>query len=119
MSGMAAVLAAHVVITDGLYEPTGWCATCGNLADGDQEEHQAFALSVAGFGDVTEARARALREAAERFKTRSDTLHNTMKEMTASREYGVEDIVRYGAYSSEANGAATWLRTRATLPKSA
>ena len=62
-------------------------------------------------------RAECLTEAAERFKVRSDTLHNTMKEMTASREYGLEDIVRYGAYSSEANTTATWLRARAAAER--
>lgn len=52
---IAKVLSEHVVITDGLYEPTGWCATCGNLSDGDQENHQAFALFVAGYRSRQEA----------------------------------------------------------------
>lgn len=55
MTGMENVLKAHVVITDGLYEPSGWCATCGNLDDGDQERHQAEALSAAGFGNQHDA----------------------------------------------------------------
>jgi len=72
-------------------------------------------LSAAGFGLVADAKAEALEEAAARFKERSDTLHNTMQEMTASKEYGLEDIVRYGAYSAEANTTATWLRTKASV----
>ena len=80
--------------------------------------HQAAALSAAGFGLVADAKAEALSEAAERFKQRSDTYHNTMQEMTASKEYGLEDIVRYGAYSAEANTTATWLRTQAAKTRS-
>jgi hypothetical protein len=37
-------LMRHRVIRDGITEPSGWCETCGNLADCDQELHQAEVL---------------------------------------------------------------------------
>ncbi|MDT0171048.1 hypothetical protein [Pseudarthrobacter sp. BRE9] len=121
---IAEVIRAHQPTT-GMSVASGVTCRCGYW-NGDERAgvdrlpgyqglqwHQAQALSAAGFGLVADAKAEALGEAAERFKQRSDTYHNTMQEMTASKEYGLEDIVRYGAYSAEANTTATWLRTQA------
>ena len=92
---------------------------CCDVAGCCGEEEEAWAIldivKAAGFGLVADAKAEALTEAAERFKQRSDTYHKTMQEMTASKEYGLEDIVRYGAYSAESNTTATWLRTQASV----
>lgn len=59
------------------------------------------------------AQAEALREAADTFDTRSDTLLRTMQNMADTREYELADIVRYGAFSAESKTTASWLRTRA------
>jgi len=80
----------------------------------DYSEHL---ISLAG-GDgdpiwIREVRADALEAAAERFGTRSETLLKTMQNMADSREYDSYSIVRYGAYSAEANTTAIWLRDRA------
>ena len=56
MKTMAEILADHRVITDGIQEPSGWCATCGNLDDGDQEEHQEAALIAEGFERIRDSK---------------------------------------------------------------
>lgn len=103
---IAALLSAHVVITDGLYGPTGWCATCGNLEDGDQENHQSAMLAANGYGNVREARAQALEDAAQ-----------AMNEGTDSDGHGInspESVEQYGWYQRwERIGITKWLRARA------
>ena len=89
---------------------------CGCDEDAAMQDRRALlALVRDQQAQIATAKSDALREAAEHFRTRSDTYHKTMQEMADSREYGVEDIVRYGAYSAEANTTATWLRTRAAI----
>jgi hypothetical protein len=107
----ASHLQLHLIIK-GLRVKSGSAA--GMMVCSSEDREQIVqAIIAAGFGLVADAKAEALGEAADRFKQRSDTYHNTMQEMTASKEYGLEDIVRYGAYSAEANTTATWLRTQA------
>lgn len=127
---MAEVLAEHAfhlitpVTLDDVNGP--WQVECNCTADPIQgpsylgaeqafAAHQAAALSAAGFGLVSDAKAEALSEAAEHFKQRSDTYFNTMQEMTGLPDFTAEDITRYGAYSAEANTTATWLRTKAAV----
>jgi len=59
-------------------------------------------------------RAQALEEAADEQARRSETFMKTMQNMVGNPEYGHEDIIRYGAFSAEANSTAYRLRTRAT-----
>ena len=60
-----------------------------------------------------EARAMALAEAADDRAVRSETFLATMQNMVGNPGYTHDDIVRYGAYSAEANTTAAWLRRRA------
>lgn len=76
-------------------------------------QHQAAMLEAAGFGDVREAKAQALEEAADDRAARSETLFNTMKSIVSSKERDMDDIVRYGAYSAEAQVTSFWLRKQA------
>lgn len=125
MSEMADVLAKHQDLAWNHEKGKAVCGGCdetlGPMTAYIEKQytwlvtHQSAALSAAGFGLVADAKAEGLEEAAERFKQRSDTYHKTMQEMTASKEYGLEDIVRYGAYSAESNTTATWLRTQASV----
>jgi hypothetical protein len=73
MSGMAEVLAAHQwydATTDNEDPATGctgcpeWFGSEDALDDGSFANHQADMLTAAGFGDVREAGAQALEEAA-------------------------------------------------------
>jgi hypothetical protein len=59
------------------------------------------------------AKREALESEADRFDARSETLLKTMQNMADSREYGPDDITRYGAFSAEANTTAVHLRARA------
>ncbi|MDQ0241206.1 hypothetical protein [Arthrobacter bambusae] len=62
-------------------------------------------------------RAQALEDAAQELATRSETFLKTMQNMADSREYKLEDIVRYGAFSAEANSTANRLRNRAATER--
>jgi len=62
-------------------------------------------------------RAECLEEAAAAWDTRSVTFLETMKGMAESREYTHEDIIRYGAYSAEAQTTAARLRARAVAER--
>lgn len=80
MNGMAEVVAGHVMVAayfDGVGIATVTCQ-CGHESTGPEVEvheynddarihavHQAAMLSAAGFGDVREAKAQALEEAAD------------------------------------------------------
>lgn len=62
-------------------------------------------------------RAQALEDAADELAIRSETFLKTMQNMADSREYKLEDIVRYGAFSAEANTTACRLRARAVTER--
>ena len=66
---------------------------------------------------IREAKAVALEEPADELESRSETFLQTMQNMAASREYGRDDIIRYGAYSAEAHSTAYRLRTRAAVER--
>ena len=57
--------------------------------------------------------AKALEDAADGFQNRSDIFLATMQNMVGQPDYTSDDIIRYGAYSGEANTAAATLRRRA------
>lgn len=95
-----------------LYREIGW--------DELEEDHRAGWLKEAR--DQCEAaapfiRAQALMDAADELAIRSETFLKTMQNMADSREYKLEDIVRYGAFSAEANTTANRLRARAVTER--
>jgi hypothetical protein len=58
--------------------------------------------------------AQALRDAADERQARSETFLSTMQNMSEMiGTYSHDDIIRYGAYSAEAQTTAAWLRARA------
>lgn len=97
-----------------LFLATNYPCDCG-AGSGCSEEPEAEAIvemmEAAGFGLVAGAKAEALEEAAEEFDTRSKTLLRTMQNMSEMiGTYSADDIVRYGAYSAEAQYTANRLR---------
>lgn len=62
-------------------------------------------------------RAQALEDAADELKRRSETFMETMQNMVGNPEYGHEDIIRYGAFSAEANSTAYRLKARAVTER--
>jgi hypothetical protein len=117
---MAEVLAEHHILyayvpamAENQWTCTGRECEFRSVNFSDAITHQEAMLTAAGFGLMADAKREALEEAADRFDTRSETLLKTMQNMADSREYGPDDITRYGAYSAEANTTSTYLRARA------
>lgn len=72
MTGMADVLAAHRLNSvRGFIAGEEYRCICGRRT-GDHEAHQAAMLSAAGFGDLREAQAQALEDAADGWWQRGD-----------------------------------------------
>jgi hypothetical protein len=65
---------------------------------------------------MADAKAEALEEAADEWATRSETFLETMKNMVGNG-YGHDDIIRYGAYSAEAQTTSARLRIKAAVER--
>lgn len=125
------LLKSHVALDDSWDNvPEGhivcnW-ADCGFKVEQDEQdhwrdefaEHVTAVLTAEGFGDVREAKAKTLDEEAASLKLRSETYLETSQRMAGSPDYNRDDILRYGAYSAEANTAATLLTRRAKAIRS-
>lgn len=123
---LATLLQRHVALDDSFDNvPEGhvmcnWVA-CGFTVEVDADDHwrDTFAQHVAavledeGYGDTRKAQAAALDKESVSLQIRSDQYLSTSQGMVGSGEYKRDEIIRYGAYSAEAQSISHRLKRTA------